>query len=65
MALDRAEIVSVTEKIKVPAGSFCNVLKTKETMPLEPGVVEFKWYAPGVGLIKDADLELVWYGRIF
>lgn len=58
VALDRAETLSVTETSTVPAGTFENVLKTKETTPLEKGR-EFKFYAPDVGLIRDADLELV------
>jgi hypothetical protein len=63
--LDRAEIVSTTETLHVPAGTFHDVVKTRETTPLDPEAVEFKWYAPGVGLIKDEDLELVQFGRIF
>jgi hypothetical protein len=59
VALDRAETVSVTETLSTPAGDFADVLKTKETTPLEKGVKEFKYYAPGVGLIRDADLDLV------
>jgi hypothetical protein len=58
VALDRAETVSVTETLTVPAGTFQNVLKTKETTPLEKGR-EFKFYAPDVGLLRAADLELV------
>ena len=58
IALDRAETLSVTETLTVPAGTFQNVLKTKETTALEKGR-EFKFYAPDVGLIRDADLELV------
>jgi hypothetical protein len=34
-------------------------LKTDETTELEPGKLEFRWYAPGVGLIRDDTLELV------
>jgi hypothetical protein len=59
VALDRAETVSVTETLSTPAGDFTEVLKTKETTPLERGVKEFKYYAPGVGLIRDEDLDLV------
>ena len=59
VAMDRAETVSVTETLSTPAGSFTNVLKTKETTPLEKGVKEFKLYAPGVGLIRDEDLDLI------
>ena len=58
VALDRAETLSVTETMETPAGTFTNVLKTKETSGLEKGK-EFKFYAPEVGLIHDADLGLV------
>jgi len=54
--MDRAEIVSLTELVQTPAGTFTNVLKTDETTPLEPGKVESKWYASGVGLIVDDTL---------
>ncbi len=57
VAMDRAEIISVTESAKVPAGSFANVLHTRESSAIESGS-EDKWYAPGVGLIKDAEFVL-------
>jgi hypothetical protein len=63
VAMDRAEIVSLGETLKTPAGAFTNVLKTEETTPLEPGAKEAKFYAPGVGLIQDGDLKLVRYGK--
>ncbi len=59
MAEDRAEIVSATDTLATPAGTFSNVLKTEETNPLEPGEKEFKFYAPGIGLIQDEALKLV------
>ena len=58
VAMDRAEVVSVTETVKTPAGEFKNCVKTKETTPLEKGT-EYKLYAPGVGLVQDAELRLV------
>ena len=58
VALDRAETLSVTETVTVPAGTFENVLRTKETTPLEKGK-SFKLYAPDVGLIRDGGLELI------
>jgi hypothetical protein len=58
-AMDRAEIVSLNERVVVPAGPFDQCLKTKETTPLEPLAREYKIYARGVGLIKDGSLELV------
>jgi hypothetical protein len=57
IAMDRAEIISVTETLKVPAGSYRNVLHTRESSGIESGH-EDKWYAPDVGLIRDADFLL-------
>ncbi len=48
-AEDRGEIVSTKEQAEVPFGHFRNVLMTKDTNPLEPKVLEFKFYARGVG----------------
>ena len=49
---DRARVIGRTSDINVPAGSFDNCLKTENTTPLEPDVLEFKYYARGVGLIR-------------
>jgi len=57
--LDRSEIVSVTERFTTRAGAFINCVRSKETSPLEPLVREYKLYAPGIGLVKDGDFELV------
>ena len=62
IAMDRAEIVSIDEKRTTSAGSFEKVLKIAETSPLEPKTVEFKYYAPEVGLIQDGSLKLERYG---
>jgi hypothetical protein len=62
VAMDRAEIMSVHEAIRVPAGAFSNVLRTEETTPIEPREREYKRYAPGVGLLQDGSLRLVRYG---
>jgi hypothetical protein len=64
IAMDRAEIVGLDVSLKTPAGEFKNCLKVRETTPLEKGAKEYKLYAPGVGLIKDASLLLVGYGRL-
>jgi hypothetical protein len=61
VAEDRAEIISLDEVVITPAGTFDNVLKVEETTPLEPGVTEFKYHAPGIGLIQDAELKLINY----
>jgi len=57
IAMDRAQIISLTETAKVPAGPFNNVLHTRESSAIESGS-EDKWYAPNVGLIKDSDFVL-------
>jgi hypothetical protein len=48
-AEDKGEIFSRRERAEVPFGNFKNVLMTKETNPLEPRVLEYKFYARGVG----------------
>jgi hypothetical protein len=48
-AEDRGQIVSLREQAEVPFGHFRRVLMTKDTNPLEPKVLEFKFYARGVG----------------
>jgi hypothetical protein len=59
VAMDRAEIVSVSDTLKTPAGAFDRCVKTRETTPLEKFARDYKIYAPGVGLIKDGEMELV------
>jgi hypothetical protein len=61
VAMDRAEIVSLDEVLDTPAGSFPNSMKTQEGTALNPLEREFKVYAPGIGLIQDADLVLIEY----
>jgi hypothetical protein len=63
VALDRAEIVGLDETLETPAGRFEGCLKTLETSGLTPREREHKIYAPGVGLLRDADLVLVAGGR--
>jgi hypothetical protein len=53
-ATDQALIASLNEAVTVPFGHFTDVIKTVETTAAEPGVVENKFYARGVGEI------LVW-----
>jgi hypothetical protein len=56
-AVDQAEVVSRTDTVTVPVGTFTNVLKTLESTSLEPGVLENKLYASGVGLVQIQDLD--------
>ena len=56
-AEDMAEVLSLNESVSIPYGSFENCLKTMEWTPLEPDVVEHKYYAPGVGVILEVAVE--------
>jgi hypothetical protein len=59
IAEDQAKIVSIGDSVTVPAGTYENTLRTRETTPLEPGAKTIKVYAPEVGLIVDSAFELV------
>jgi hypothetical protein len=56
-AEDWAEVVSLSESVTVPYGFYTNCLQTKEWTPLEPGVTEHKYYAPGVGVVLEVTVE--------
>ena len=59
IAMDRATIVSMTETVKTPAGEFKNCLKIEETSPLTRFTTEYKYYAPGIGMVSDGTMKLV------
>jgi hypothetical protein len=63
VAEDRAEIMSANDTLDTPAETFKRVLKTEETNPLKSGEKEFKFYAPGIGLIQDEAIKLVNYTK--
>ncbi len=56
-AMDYAEILAVDLKITGPGGSFKDVMQTYEASTVDPDLREYKYYAPGVGMIR-ADEEL-------
>ena len=56
-AEDMGEVVEVNDAAVVPYGSYTGVLVTREWTPLEPGAEEYKYYAPGVGLILEVEGE--------
>lgn len=51
-AEDAAEILSLDEHVEVPFGTYDGVLMTKDFTPLDPDVVEHKFYARGVGPVQ-------------
>lgn len=50
-ALDQAEHFLPLVDISIGIGTFTNVLRVFETTELDPDAREFKYYAPGVGLV--------------
>lgn len=51
-AEDMGQIVALNETVTVPAGTFTGCVKTKDWSLLESGN-EFKWYAKGVGVVRE------------
>lgn len=56
-AEDMARILRLGASVSVEYGDFDDCLVTKEWTPLDPGVVEQKYYAPGVGLVFIKELK--------
>lgn len=66
VAEDMAQVIGFEDSFCVQYGCFEDVLVTKEWSPLERGVIEYKYYAQGVGFIfgemvkgGDEQIELV------
>ncbi len=56
-AEDRAEILSLDEKVQVPAGYYPRALMTKDLVPTEPKVSEHKFYVEGIGPVLALDIS--------
>jgi hypothetical protein len=50
-AEDEGKVVSLGDHVEVPYGSFDDVIVTEDWTPLEPKVLEHKYYAAGVGVV--------------
>jgi hypothetical protein len=55
-AEDVAKVVALDETVTIGLGTFDHCVKTEETSGLEPDAKEWKWYAPGVGMVLNVDL---------
>jgi len=68
VAEDLGAVLSLSESVSVPYGSFEDVLMTADENPLDPQL-EHKFYAPGIGLVMeevvdgDETTELVEFSR--
>ena len=56
-AEDWFRVVDRNAKVKVPYGNYTQALRTREWTPLEPGVVDAKYYARGVGEVYEGTVK--------
>jgi len=54
IAEDMARVVSLSESVTVPYGTFSPVVKILEWTPLEPGSRGYKYYAQGIGVVLES-----------
>jgi len=57
VAEDNGKVLSLDEQVEVPFGHFTGVLMTKDLNPLEPRLLEHKFYARGVGPVLTLDIS--------
>ncbi|MCA8952118.1 MAG: hypothetical protein KDE27_21590 [Planctomycetes bacterium] len=55
-AEDVGRVLALGVTVTVPYGTFTNCLQTEDFTPLEPGVREHKFYAPGIGAVLTINL---------
>jgi len=56
-AEDRAEVIAVGETVTIGLGTYENCVITRDFTRFEPYVYEKKYFAPGIGLIKEEKFE--------
>jgi hypothetical protein len=56
-AEDHFQVVSMDESVAVPFRKFPHTMLTKEWTPLEPGVLDHKYYARGIGTVLEQTVK--------
>jgi hypothetical protein len=56
-AEDHYEVISLTASVHVPYGAFENAQRTKEWTPLEPDVLDNKFYVRGIGQVREVAIK--------
>lgn len=56
-AEDMGKVLQLNAAVSIDYGDFDACMKTKEWTHLDPGVIEHKYYAPGVGLVLIEELK--------
>jgi hypothetical protein len=56
-AEDHFQVVRMDETVTVPFRSFRHAMLTKEWTPLEPGVIDHKYYVRGIGTVLERSVK--------
>jgi hypothetical protein len=56
-AEDQGKVLATDESVTGPTGSYDDTVKTADSTPLEPDILEHKWYARGVGFVLEKYVE--------
>ncbi|HEX4719237.1 MAG TPA: hypothetical protein VH300_11950, partial [Thermoleophilaceae bacterium] len=56
-AEDWFRVLDLNANVSVPYGSYTNALRTREWTPLEPGVVDNKYYVRDIGEVSEATVK--------
>jgi hypothetical protein len=56
-AEDQFRVANPDARVKVPYGDFAHALRTEEWTRLEPGVLDEKYYARGIGEVSEATVK--------
>jgi hypothetical protein len=56
-AEDHFQVLSLSARVTVPYTSSSEALLTKEWTPLEPGVIDHKYYVRGIGTVKEQTVK--------
>jgi hypothetical protein len=56
VAEDRGQIIATNATVTVPYGTFSGCIKTEEWSDIEPGIVEYKFYAKNVGVVRSVSV---------
>jgi hypothetical protein len=56
-AEDRFKILSLSATVTTPAASSTQAMLTQETTPLEPGIVDHKYYVMGIGTVLEDTVQ--------
>jgi hypothetical protein len=56
-AEDQAEVIETNKSVTIAIGTYSNCIVTKDFTVFEPNIYEKKYYAPGIGFIKEEKFE--------